>query len=565
MEAEAAEPFDNNANNQTCLVEKPSQGNEQTLPVILIQEDKATNNRDPEDQTDTRGTELLKASQWVKCIIKEDFSQLKEEVFNVFKETDTSSSSHAENKPSPSTLNLLKEDLSQFKEDVTSIFSSPKETKCTDPKTSRSAENSINRLSFLNFKDDLFNVFRMGFSKEKDNRDATVQSDSSNTFNETAKRTDKPFMQTLFRRDQKISQKAENTVKLEKTFSETTKEQVDDGFRENLSEHKEETVNTLKPGNNMADRLNKEEDSEVDVTVNSDEQKTSQFETQQSKETSSTPQAAKQRCESEEWSDSNTVWSAEDERITKEEEKQDEKPEEDEEKEQQQQMKPPEIVLWEPLSSGSNLLSPRNLDKDDMRTRPGRDFWALKNFACYLTLDPNTANSELRLTDRNRKATRVWPDHRRWEHPDQFELCPQVLCREGLLDSVYWEVEWSGGADIGVAYNGISRKGVPASCLLGQGDGSWSLECSEGAYTPCHNNNRFRSSSPQPFAHRVGVYLNWSAGCLSFYCVSRDTMVHLHTFTTTFTQPLYPCFWLWAYDGSVLLNQVELDWERLLQ
>lgn len=75
---------------------------------------------------------------------------------------------------------------------------------------------------------------------------------------------------------------------------------------------------------------------------------------------------AKQRRESEEWSDSNSVWSAEDERITKEEEKQSEKPEEDEEKREQQQMKPPKIVLWEPLSSGSNLFSLRNLDKDDM-------------------------------------------------------------------------------------------------------------------------------------------------------------------------------------------------------
>lgn len=185
--------------------------------------------------------------------------------------------------------------------------------------------------------------------------------------------------------------------------------------------------------------------------------------------------------------------------------------------------------------------------------------------ACYLTFDPNTANSELSLTDGNRMATRLWSDLPTPEHPERFERCPQVLCREGLLDSNYWEVAWSGGADIGVSYNSISRDGDVASSLLGHNKASWSLECSEGSYTPCHDNRRFRACSPLPFTHKVGVHLDWSAGALSFYCVSQDSMVHLHTFTCSFTEALYPCFWVWAYDGSVSLCDVALEWERLLQ
>lgn len=125
-------------------------------------------------------------------------------------------------------------------------------------------------------------------------------------------------------------------------------------------------------------------------------------------------------------------------------------------------------------------------------------------------------------------------------------------------------MEWSGGADIGVAYNNISRDGDKANCLLGHNEWSWTLECSEGSYTPCHNRKRFKSSSPEPFTHRVGLYLNWSAGTLSFYCVTQDSMIHLHTFTSTFTEPLYPGFWVWAYDGSVSLCHVELEWEHTL-
>ncbi|XP_067368592.1 enolase-phosphatase E1-like isoform X2 [Channa argus] len=223
--------------------------------------------------------------------------------------------------------------------------------------------------------------------------------------------------------------------------------------------------------------------------------------------------------------------------------------------------RPSEILSWD--SSKISLLSLRYGNKGNMRGQAGGDLWSPKNFATYLTFDPNTANSELHLMEGNRTATRYWLGHRYLDHPERFQHCPQVLCREGLLDSVYWEVEWIGGADIGVAYNSISRDGDTSSCLLGHNECSWSLECSEGSYTPCYNRRRLKSSAPEPFTHRVGIYLDWSAGTLSFYCVSQDNMVPLHTFTTTFTEPLYAGFWIWAYKGSVSLRQVELDWERL--
>lgn len=183
-----------------------------------------------------------------------------------------------------------------------------------------------------------------------------------------------------------------------------------------------------------------------------------------------------------------------------------------------------------------------------------------------MTFDPNTANSELFLSDDNRETTRLWSDLRPpAEQPHRFQRCPQVLCREGLLDRSYWEVEWSGGADIGVAYKGISRRGTAANCLLGHNEMSWSLECREGSYTPCHDRKRFGSSSPDPFTHRVGVYLDWHAGSLSFFSVSADAMVLLHTFSSAFSERLYPGVWVWAYEGSARLCQVQQNWERLLQ
>ena len=71
--------------------------------------------------------------------------------------------------------------------------------------------------------------------------------------------------------------------------------------------------------------------------------------------------------------------------------------------------------------------------------------------ACYVTLDRNSASTELQVSEDGRRALRQWREHPYPAHPERFQRCPQVLCREALCwERFYWEVEWSGGgADIG--------------------------------------------------------------------------------------------------------------------
>ncbi|KAM9545607.1 NLR family CARD domain-containing protein 3-like isoform 9-T10 [Salvelinus alpinus] len=174
----------------------------------------------------------------------------------------------------------------------------------------------------------------------------------------------------------------------------------------------------------------------------------------------------------------------------------------------------------------------------------------LGKYVCDLTLDPNTVNRLLCLSEENRKVTcrrekQPYPDH-----PERFQDWGQVLCREGLTGRCYWEVEWSGrGAVIGVTYKGISRRGMGDDCCLGCNDKSWSLICSDNSYSACHNNNHTTIDVPSSSSHRVGVYLDWQAGTLSFYRASSDTLTHLITFTSTFTEPLYPGFGV-CFDGD---------------
>ncbi|XP_041659302.1 NACHT, LRR and PYD domains-containing protein 12-like [Cheilinus undulatus] len=177
------------------------------------------------------------------------------------------------------------------------------------------------------------------------------------------------------------------------------------------------------------------------------------------------------------------------------------------------------------------------------RLKPG-----LQKYACELEVDTNTVDRRLKLSDNNRTVTRVEEDQPYPDHPDRFD-CEQLLCQTGLSGRCYWEVEWRGEVNVSVSYRGIRRRGDKKECLFGWNDQSWSLSCSDGGYRVYHNNIRTYISSSSS-SGRVGVYLDHPAGSLSFYRVSSDRLIHLHTFNTTFTEPLYPGFGLRSGQGS---------------
>ncbi|XP_048865895.1 tripartite motif-containing protein 16-like isoform X1 [Brienomyrus brachyistius] len=163
-------------------------------------------------------------------------------------------------------------------------------------------------------------------------------------------------------------------------------------------------------------------------------------------------------------------------------------------------------------------------------------------YSCQLTLDPKTANRHLHLSEGNRVVTWKTETQSYPGHQERFDSRLYVLCTEGLTGCCYWEVEWSGtGTGIAVTYKGISRKGEGNDSWLGFNDKSWCLYCYPSSYSFRHNREK-TAVSGRP-SSRIGVYLDHGAGTLSFYSVS-DTVTLLHRVQTTFTEPLYPGFYV---------------------
>ncbi|XP_056889598.1 neoverrucotoxin subunit alpha-like [Takifugu flavidus] len=186
----------------------------------------------------------------------------------------------------------------------------------------------------------------------------------------------------------------------------------------------------------------------------------------------------------------------------------------------------------------------------------------LKKYHCELSVDTNTVHRSIQVSN-NRVMRTVAEDQQYPAHPERFDVCPQLLCSNSLTGRCYWEVEWTGWVDISVAYKKIWRHGLSPQCWFGENQQSWSLECSPRGYYVLHDNKRvallpLSSTDPQ----RVAVYVNYPAGTVTFYRITTDTPVHLYTFKTTFTEPLFPGFGLLVWVPARFLGAFVFDRRR---
>uniref|UniRef100_V9KDI3 E3 ubiquitin/ISG15 ligase TRIM25 n=1 Tax=Callorhinchus milii TaxID=7868 RepID=V9KDI3_CALMI len=171
------------------------------------------------------------------------------------------------------------------------------------------------------------------------------------------------------------------------------------------------------------------------------------------------------------------------------------------------------------------------------------------------SLDPDTANPKLILSNSNRTVSvsdRTWPIP---NNVKRFDLWQQVLGSEGVsCGSSYWELQVTGSEwwGAGVCYGSLSRKGGGAECLLGWNKKSWILRSWGGLLTVRHNCKEIKLAAGM--ASKVGVFVDFEAGVISFYSVSGSNLTLLHTFQEqSFPESLYPALWVYDYTKPLSL------------
>ncbi|XP_053902736.1 butyrophilin subfamily 1 member A1-like [Malaclemys terrapin pileata] len=155
-----------------------------------------------------------------------------------------------------------------------------------------------------------------------------------------------------------------------------------------------------------------------------------------------------------------------------------------------------------------------------------------------VTLDPDTANPYLVLSEDRKRVRHGDKRQDLPNNPERFDYCVCVLGAEGFAGGRrYWEVEvgdktrWT----LGVCRESVSRKG---NVTFTPEDGYWVVWLRDGEY-------KALTSSPTPLPvsvrpSRVGIFLDYEAGEVSFYNVTDRS--RLFTFTDTFSGTLHPYF-----------------------
>ncbi|XP_037623513.1 E3 ubiquitin-protein ligase TRIM21-like [Sebastes umbrosus] len=160
--------------------------------------------------------------------------------------------------------------------------------------------------------------------------------------------------------------------------------------------------------------------------------------------------------------------------------------------------------------------------------------------AVDVTLDPDTANPNLILSDDGKQVHDGDVKKNLPDNPERFNTAASLLAKQSFSSGrFYYEVQVKGKTtwDLGVARESINRKGISE---LSPEDGYWTIVLrNENKYCACAGPDVCLSLKSQP--EKVGVFVDYEEGLVSFYDV--DAAALIYSFTgCCFTEKLYPYF-----------------------
>lgn len=171
----------------------------------------------------------------------------------------------------------------------------------------------------------------------------------------------------------------------------------------------------------------------------------------------------------------------------------------------------------------------------------------VQKYAINVTFDPETANSWLVLSTDCKQVAFSDVNQRLPELSKRFSYYAGVLGRQGFSTGrFYYEVQVAGKTkwDLGVARESVNRKG---QITLDPSHGFWTISLRHGDnQTPPWSQAQPSEKTPP---QKVGVFVDYEEGLLSFYNVT--SAVCIHSFTgCSFTDKIYPFFNPCGKDGG---------------
>ncbi|KAM9334899.1 zinc-binding protein A33-like [Symphorus nematophorus] len=160
----------------------------------------------------------------------------------------------------------------------------------------------------------------------------------------------------------------------------------------------------------------------------------------------------------------------------------------------------------------------------------------VQEFAKDVTLDPETANSFLVLSDYGKQVYCGDVKQNLPDNPKRFDTARNVLGRQSFSTGrFYYEVQVKGNAswDLGVVKESINRKG---SIRVSPKNGYWTIGLRGDKYKA---SGAHITVKRQP--QKVGVFVEFEKGSVSFYDVDSADIIHRFS-KCSFTEKLLPFF-----------------------
>lgn len=170
----------------------------------------------------------------------------------------------------------------------------------------------------------------------------------------------------------------------------------------------------------------------------------------------------------------------------------------------------------------------------------------------HISLDPQTSHPKLLLSEDHQRVRFSYKWQNSPDSPQRFDRATCVLALRGFTEGRHtWVVSvdlaHGGSCTVGVANGDVQRKG---ELRLRPEEGVWALRLAWGFVSALGSFPMRLALEEHP--RQLRVSLDYEVGWVTF--CNAVTQEHIHTFTASFTQEVFPFFGVWGRGSGFSLS-----------